>query len=70
MKKIDRLRKEALEACRFRGHKMTRFIRFGDIALSHCRICEKAVGIDAHPLPNGIEIGGEAVALSCKTAKS
>jgi len=44
---------------------MTRFWRFGNAAISHCKICRKSVAINARPLPNGIDIAGEAVALNC-----
>ena len=70
MRKIDRLRLEALDACKFRGHEMGPFHR-SDRALhrrtatSECGTCGMMVGIDERPLPNGIEIGGEAVASGC-----
>jgi hypothetical protein len=65
MKKLEQLRQSALESCSFRGHKMSRFVRCGHAAISHCKICGRAVAIDANPLPNGIDICGEAVALYC-----
>lgn len=73
MTKLKRLKKEALAACEFRGHKMKRFISYNPVygftslttAYSHCRICGRQVLVQAKPLPNGIEIGGEAVALTC-----
>ena len=73
MTKLQRLKKEALESCRFRGHKMKRFVgyRHGwgidpEIAYAYCKICDKQVIVITKPLPNEIEIGGEAVALNCK----
>ncbi len=69
MRKIERLRLEALETCKFRGHKMERFEHFhgplSKIAHSQCKVCGKTVAITTHPPPNGIAIGGEAVALGC-----
>ena len=69
MKKVEKLKKEALGACKLRGHKMERFqyiinggwIRGG----SKCKKCGKYVTINTNPLPNQIEIGGDAVALNC-----
>jgi len=77
MRKYDRLRKEALEACKFRGHEMTRFDRtvcydlstgetVRETGLSLCHVCGRAVMVDTRPLPNGIDISGEAVALNCE----
>jgi len=67
MKKLERLRKEALESCKFRGHKMRPFDRTSrHWWYSECHICGKHVLVNDNPTPNGIEISGEAVALSCK----
>lgn len=68
MRKQDRLQKEALESCKFRGHKMTRFKKMGKpLSFSHsqCNKCGKNVYVHTNPPPNGIEISGEAVALGC-----
>lgn len=68
MRKIERLRLEALKACRFRGHKMRRFRTsrwYPTMRYTTCTVCGMEVTIDSHPAPNGIEIGGEAVALDC-----
>lgn len=66
MKKIERLRIEALESCNFRGHRMNSFSRkYQHGRSSECRDCGMNVTIDDNPLPNGIDIGGEAVALHC-----
>lgn len=66
MKKMERLRLEALESCNFRGHKMRLFSRtYRYWWISNCRVCGKQVCLNSSPDPNGIEIGGEAVALSC-----
>lgn len=65
MTKLERLRKEALKSCQWRGHVMTRF--YGDklSRFSDCKNCGRYVVITAHPLPNDIEIGGSAIALNC-----
>lgn len=63
MRKIEELKREALESCKFRGHKMKRFLDFDGLSVSVCKICEMEVAVIPHPY--GIEIGGEAVALHC-----
>jgi len=66
MKKLERLRREALESCKFRGHKMALFIhKYQHCWFSKCQCCGKEVTVVDNPQPNGIEIGGEAVALNC-----
>jgi hypothetical protein len=70
MTKMKRLQNEAMEACKFRGHKMGKWQRDEywkeTVTYSHCSNCNKQVVVDTHPMPNGIDICGEAVALSCK----
>ncbi len=68
MKKLDRLIKEAKEACLWRGHDMYPFNHIPGGAFSSCRECDKSVVIRINPLPNEIDIGGEAVAFNCKEA--
>lgn len=72
--KAIKLRKEALESCNWRGHKMGRFIRIKHTMngkpierewQSTCKVCGKSVWINIAPLPNQIDICGEAVALNC-----
>lgn len=74
MRKIDRLRHEALQSCNSRGHTMKRF-RYAttsiyspsipDFGYSECKICKAHVVLDTSPAPNGIDIGGPAVAIGC-----
>jgi len=66
MTKERRLKKETLEACGFRGHEMERFTKLekGNF-ISSCFVCKKEVQVLLKPLPNEIEIGGEAVASHC-----
>ena len=73
MRKIERLKKEAREACEFRGHRMSRFYTLhkgrldnGKRASAYCLDCLKTVFVDTKPLPNSIDISGEAVALCCE----
>jgi len=66
MRKIERLRLEALESCNFRGHEMKPFSRkYRHWWDSECRNCGKGVYLNDEPAPNGIDIHGEAVALHC-----
>ena len=78
MRKIDRLKKEALESCGFREHKMSRFEhgktgrgRNRRTALSRCTTanCDGWVCVDTYPPLDGIEIGGSAVAMNCLIKK-
>ena len=72
MKKRN-LKEEAAAACKFRGHKMENWgftvkaggsgIRGGAI----CKLCGRGVQYDTNPPPDGIDIGGEAVAVNCDT---
>jgi hypothetical protein len=70
MKKVDQLKKDLLAACKFRGHTMKSIgftIQGGRIRGGYtCRKCGKWAGYDTNPEPNGIDIGGEAVALGCE----
>ena len=67
MRKLERLRKEALEACNFNGHNMKLFSRkYRHWWYSECKACDKRVCVNDDPLPNEIDIGGEAVALCCE----
>ncbi len=67
MKRIERLKKEAKEAAKFRGHRMKRFRTYNkeDVCAAFCRVCGKQAWVHLTPMPNGIEIHGEAVALGC-----
>ena len=68
---FDKLVKEALKSCKWRGHKMLALEpllnRIGGFA--RCKKCKKEVMIILKPLPNEIEISGEAVALNCEREK-
>jgi hypothetical protein len=66
MTTFDRLSREARAAARWRGHDLT---HFRPIDTHHwraqCRNCPADVDVNLHPLPNEIDISGEAVALNC-----
>ena len=70
MAKLDRLIAEARTAAERRGHSMRRFLRFidGKHAVSNCKVCGREVSVETDPSPNGIDIGGEAVAVGCSDA--
>jgi hypothetical protein len=61
MTKFKKLKKEALESCGWRKHKMSRF----EGHISTCEICGAWVRINTNPAANEIDIGGPAVALNC-----
>ena len=64
MKKIERLRLLALDSCKFRGHKMRPFSRkYRHWWSSECKTCGMIVNVNDVPVPNGIDIGGEAAVL-------
>lgn len=68
MTKERRLKLEALEGCKFRGHDMGRFKRnrfFLNRYYAYCRKCWMQVQINRQPMPDQIDIGGEAVASNC-----
>lgn len=67
---LDRLIREARKSMRARGHepKSTQRYTTPGIASIYCSKCDMSVGIIAKPLPNEIQIGGEAVALNCNVA--
>ena len=66
MTKDRRLKNEAMEACRYRGHWMSAFKKLKPtLWRSKCLWCDMDVDVNTKPLPNEIEIGGEAVALTC-----
>ena len=69
----SRLRKEALESCIWRGHTMkkfkwSRYLYYPENyekGFSSCINCGREVVVIPFPGPNKIDIGGEAVAVSC-----
>ena len=76
------LKAEALEACEYRGHVMGLFegemrthtclgnvIREAYTGTAVCVKCSAWVQVETHPWPNGIEVGGPAVAVSCAEFK-
>ena len=70
MTRFERLRKEALEACQWRGHTMrlSRHTVLGRRVRGtwYCTVCDASMAVDTHPDPNGIDIIGDAVAVECQ----
>jgi len=67
---IKRLKIEAMESCNFRGHNMGEWQEsfLPDYrGVSKCTRCGRTVVILLNPLPNEIDIGGEAVTIHCDT---
>lgn len=67
--KIGSLRKQAHVAARSRGHELYRFQHIagsgGHRFRTKCVYCSAEVTVMDNPLPNEIDIAGEAVALNC-----
>jgi hypothetical protein len=67
MTRMRRLMLEAKDSATFRGHKMGKWkIHNKNVAENICLNCGKWVQVDCAPMPNGIDIGGPAVALGCE----
>lgn len=68
MRKVERLKREAKDACEWRGHEMYRFERgfvYTNMHYTSCKKCGMDVTVNTNPMPNQISIAGEAVALNC-----
>ena len=67
---IEELENEAKVACEIRGHQLGEwevFSRGGrNYANNKCMTCGKEVQVIDRPMPNEIDVGGEAVALNCE----
>lgn len=66
MRSLRRLKKHAVEVAALRGHRMQRFNNYDtEHAEAVCAACGAEVFVNARPLPNEIDISGEAVAVGC-----
>ena len=70
--KVRRLKEQAIDSCKRRGHFMRQFRRYipyrakePKLYTSTCIYCDMYVQVIPKPLPNEIDIGGTAVALNC-----
>jgi hypothetical protein len=63
------LKRSATESCALRGHAMEWSNPYHgesrSVQSAACRFCQMEVHISTRPDANGIDIGGEAVALNC-----
>ena len=70
MTELSRLIRQASKATRFRGHRLKPWTRHDEPwhaqAETTCRICGAYVLVIVDPPPNGIDIGGDALALHCR----
>ena len=71
--RLAQLKQSAMESARYQGHVMTRFQAHGPRSkpsterfTAVCKQCGASVTVDLNPPLNGIDIGGEAVAVSCR----
>lgn len=72
MTSLRTLKREARESATWRGHSLSRFHTYTTAerrAVAHCRNCPASVVVDCYPAPNGIDIGGDAVAVNCEPDK-
>ena len=69
MDTLTTLKARALKSTRYRGHRIHWTPPYHSERTSVqngvCTRCGMEVQINVNPLPNGIDIGGEAVALNC-----
>ena len=69
MPDIDTLESEAAIAAELRGHTLGNWKRFNNgshnYSSNSCLVCNKQVQVCDRPQANEIDMGGEAVALSC-----
>jgi hypothetical protein len=68
MRTLQSLRREAAQGTNFRGHRMRWSLYHGEgrsLYNGTCTRCGGWVQCNTNPLPNGIDIGGSAVALTC-----
>lgn len=67
---LRKLQLQARQSAENRGHTLGRWMTNHndehDTALATCIHCGHFVQCDTRPLPNGIDIGGTAVARDCK----
>ena len=69
LKSLSLLKLEAENSCLYRGHNMKwdRVYKFTikGSRNAECKYCGMTVSIKTHPQPNDIDIGGNAVTLTC-----
>lgn len=70
MRTLNALKREASKSARFRGHRLSWRNVYGRAdgpksQSATCRKCGAGLTVEQSPAPNGIEIGGPAVAVNC-----
>lgn len=66
MTTLRTLKKNARKSAEWRGHKLGRFsIQHYGRAYARCENCNASVCVNTRPMPNQIDIGGDAVAVNC-----
>ena len=67
MRQLNTLIKEAQQATNLRGHSSNmHWLSINNKTASGiCHTCKKRVFVNKNPMPNDIDISGEAVALHC-----
>lgn len=63
--KLTTLQRSATRTTTRRGHRL-RWERHAKVWTGTCRRCGDYVQVNATPAPNGITIGGSAVAQNCR----
>lgn len=68
--KLSTLKRQAQKSTGLRGHQMRWFTPYGRAGgpfsqRGQCKTCGMEVQLDENPAPNGIDIGGRALALTC-----
>jgi uncharacterized CHY-type Zn-finger protein len=64
---MDILKESAEESLEFRGHELDEWEYINDhTSRMVCPVCQAQVTVNTRPLPNEIDIGGAAVALTCE----
>ena len=64
-KSLVRLMHEANASAIWRGHVLGTWTGDGPRVIAECTRCGRTAHVDAEPAPNGIDVGGEAVAVGC-----
>ena len=66
---IEDLKHEAEIACELKGHSLSKWHGDNSQATNICQKCQAEVQVLTNPMPNEIDVGGEAVAINCTGTK-
>ena len=68
MAKLEELIVDAEKACSRRGHRLSNWVSDRKLtAYNECLNCGTHVTVRVKPMPNQVDISGDAVALNCRT---